>query len=105
MKRQLMVFFLLALPLAGQDAANPLAPKPPVQKLIPLKYADPNTVMNLLRIFEGNIISNTEMHALAVKASPQTMQAIEEAIARLDTPAAAPKDIDLTIHLLVGSDA
>ncbi len=103
MKRQWM-FLLLALPLAAQETAN-LVPKPPVQKLIPLKYADPRTVTDLLRVFDSTIISNTEMHALAVKASPATMQAIEEAVARLDTPAAAPKDIELTIHLLVGTDA
>jgi hypothetical protein len=103
MKRQLMAFLLLALPLAAQEAPKP-APVV-IQKLIPLKYADPQTVQQLLRIFEGNVISNTEMHALAVRATPQSMQAIEEAVARLDTPAAAPKDIDLTIHLLVGSDS
>jgi len=108
MKRQLMAFVLFALPLAAQvePLVNTAKPAPAViQKLIPLKYADPRTIADLLRIFEGSIISNTEMHALAVKASPQTMQAIEEAVARLDTPAAAPKDIDLTIHLLVGSDS
>ncbi len=33
------------------------------------------------------------------------MQAIEEAIARLDTPAYAIKNIDLTMQLVVGSDA
>lgn len=100
MKRKLMFLLLAALPLAAQENV----PKPPVQKLIPLKYADPRTVMDLLRVFDGQIIPNTEMHALAVKATPQSMQAIEEAVARLDTPAAAPKDIELTIHLLVGTD-
>ncbi|HWC97700.1 MAG TPA: hypothetical protein VG456_13140 [Candidatus Sulfopaludibacter sp.] len=101
MKRQLLMLLLLAVPLAAQDA-----PKPPaiIQKLIPLKYADPRTVENMLRVFDAQTISNTELHALAVKASPQTMQSIEEAIARLDTPAAAPKNIDLTIYLVVGSD-
>jgi hypothetical protein len=103
MKRQLLAVLLLALPLAAQD--NPKPAVAVIQKLIPLKYADPRTVTELLRIFDVTIISNTELHALAVKGSPQTMQAVEEAIARIDTPAAAPKDIDLTIHLLVGSDA
>jgi antitoxin component of RelBE/YafQ-DinJ toxin-antitoxin module len=102
MKRRLLAFLLLALPLAAQDTPK-LAP-PMVQKLIPLKYADPRTVSDLLRVFEAQIISNTEMHALAVKATPQTMQAIEEAVARLDTPSAAPKNIELTIYLVVGSD-
>jgi hypothetical protein len=82
--------------------------KPPqpqvIQKLIPIKYADPRTLENLLRPFEASFSSNTELHALIVKATPQTIQAIEEAVARLDTPAAAPKNIELTIDLLIGSD-
>jgi hypothetical protein len=103
MKRRLLAFLLLALPLAAQDAPKPGTP-PQIQKLIPLKYADPRTLFDLLRIFEGSVIPNTELHALAVKASPQNMQAIEDAVARFDTPAAAPKNIELTIHLVVGSD-
>jgi hypothetical protein len=105
MKRQLLALLLLALPLAAQDTATTLVPPPMIQKLIPLKYADPRALYDLLRIFEANIIFNAELHALAVKATPQTMQAVEDAVARLDTPASAPKDIDLTIHLVVGSDS
>lgn len=104
MKRQLLALILLALPLAAQDAASKLEPPPVIQKLIPLKYADPQTLYSLLRIFDASIIPNTELHALAVKAPSQTMQAVEEAIARLDTPAAAAKNIELTIYLVVGSD-
>lgn len=102
MKRHLLTLLLLAVPLAAQDVARP-APAM-IQKLIPLKYADPRTVSEMLRVFEGQVIFNTELHALAVKASPQTMQAIEDAVARLDTPTAAPKNIELTIYQVIGSD-
>lgn len=102
MKRQLFTLLLLAVPLMAQDAPKP-APQM-IQKLIPLKYADPRTLENLLRPFDAAFSSNSELHALVVKATPQTMQAIEEAIARLDAPAAAPKNIELTIDLLIGSD-
>jgi len=105
MKRQLLAFLLLALPVAAQDTAKPPAP-PPIQRVIPLKYADPRMLLSLLmNTFDATFSSNTELHAIAVRSSAQTMQAIEEAIARLDTPAAAPRDIDLTIHLVVGSDS
>ncbi len=104
MIRKLLILSLLALPLAAQEAPKPAQPVQ-IQKLIPLKYADPQTVYGLLRIFDASVVFNTELHALAVKCSPQTMQAVEEAIARLDTPAAAPKDLDLTVHLVVGSDS
>ena len=59
----------------------------------------------ILRIFDASMIPNTAMHALAVTAYPQTMQSIEEAVARLDTPAYATKNIDLTMQLVVGSDS
>jgi hypothetical protein len=101
MKRLILTLMLLTLPLAAQ---NPLVPPGPIQKLIPLKYADPRTVSEMLRVFDIQVIANTELHSLAVKASPQTMQAVEEAIARLDTPSAAPKNIELIIYLVVGAD-
>jgi hypothetical protein len=101
MKRKLLMLLLLAVPLVAQDTLN--QPKL-IQKLIPLKYADPRTVENMLRVFDVQVVSNTELHAMAVKGTPQTIQAVEEAIARLDTPAAAPKNIELTIYLLVGNE-
>jgi hypothetical protein len=104
MKRILLLGALLALPLAAQEK-NPVEPRPPmVQKLFILKYADPRAVESLLRVF-GQAVPNTDLHAIAVTASAPNMPAIEEAIARLDTPPAAPKNIDLTFYLLVGGDA
>jgi hypothetical protein len=102
MKRRLLMLLLLAVPLVAQETPGP--PKL-IQKLIPLKYADPRTVENMLRVFDVQVVSNTELHAMAVKGTPQTIQAVEEAIARLDTPAAAPKNIELTVYLLVGNEA
>jgi hypothetical protein len=104
MKRILLALILLALPLAAQGEKKEEPPRPaPVQKLFVLKYADPRTVADLLRIFNAPINYNGELHTLAVSAMPETMKAIEDAIARLDTPAAAPKNIDLTFHLVVGT--
>lgn len=96
MKRLLLALAAIALPLSAQS--------PVVQKLIPLKYADPRTVADMLRVFDAQVFSNIELHSLAVKASENTMKAVEDAVARLDTPAAAPKNIELTVYLVVGSD-
>ncbi len=104
MKRILMMAILVTLPIAGQEK-KPEEPHPGmVQKLFILKYADPRSVEQLLRVF-GQAQPNVDLHAIAVTASAQNMPAIEEAISRLDTPPAAPKNIDLTFYLLVGSDA
>lgn len=98
MKRLLLNILLLAAPVLAQQSNV-------IQKLIPLKYADPRTVEYMLRVFDAQVVSNTELHTIAVKGTPATVQAVEDAIARLDTPAASPKNIDLTIYLVVGSDS
>ncbi|HEV2444782.1 MAG TPA: secretin N-terminal domain-containing protein, partial [Candidatus Sulfopaludibacter sp.] len=78
--------------------------EPHVQKVFILKYADPRNLAGLLQVFDANVHVNADLHALAVSGSPQTLQAIEEAINKLDTPAAAVKDVVLTMQLVVGTD-
>ena len=102
MKRLIFAIFLLALPLAAQTEAPPHQ----VQKLFVLKYADADNVYNLLRVFPNtNIIPNKEMHTLAIATMSNVMPGIEDAINRLDLPSAAPKNIDLTVYLVIGGEA
>ena len=103
MKRLLLLLALAAMPLAAQDQKEELK-RPQAQKLFVLKYADPNQVGNLLRVFTTNVTPNSAMHALAVSATPEAMVAIEDAIKRLDVPSAAPQNIELTAYMLVGSE-
>ncbi len=107
MRRLLLGLILLTTPVLAQDTTkeNPLVPAPAIQKLFVLKYADPQVLYDMLRIFGANMLPNAQMHALAVSTNAQTMHSIEEAIARLDTPTYATKNIDLTMQLMVGSDA
>jgi hypothetical protein len=108
MKRTLIGFVLAAaLSLAAQDAnkADTAPVKPKVQRLFILKYADPNQLIGLLQVFDANLRQNTEMHALTIEASPEAMHAIEDAIQKLDVPSALPKNIELTVYLLVASDS
>jgi hypothetical protein len=109
MKRAWLVLTLLAMPLAAQEKkveeqAKQASP-PNQQKVFILKYADPENLRQLLSVFGGGFIPNAEMHALAVTAPPSMMQAIEDAITRLDVPSAAPKNFDFTVDLVVGTDA
>jgi len=103
MKRLLLAMLLLAAPIAAQEKTEAPAPAK-VQKLFILKYADPRLVRNLALTFGATAEPNTEMRALAVSATAAQMAAIEEAIARLDTPAAAPKNIELTCYMVIASD-
>jgi hypothetical protein len=90
----------------GSDGAIYLRQKPPepqVQRLFVLKYADPNQMRDLLN-FMGTVRTNTELHAVTVSATANSMAAIEDAIKRLDVPTAAPQNIDLTMYLVAGDD-
>jgi hypothetical protein len=105
MKRLLLALLLTALPLAAQDDKKPEPkPAPTVQRLFMLKYADPQSLANLLRVFHATIMPNQDMRALAVDASVEAMPGIEDAIKRLDIPAAAPTNVDLTVYLVVGHE-
>jgi len=108
MKRLVFALLLIALPLAAQEAqpkAPPAAAVPHVQKLFLLKYADPTHVANLLGVFNASVRPDSDMHALAVlTTSEATMQAIEEAIQRMDVASAASKNIEMTAYLLIGNE-
>lgn len=103
MKRFFLAMLLMALPLAAQEEKKAEA-KPTVQKLFVLKYADPQSVRNLLQVFQASLNANRDLRILAVDASPDTMAVIEDAIKRLDVPSAAPANIDLTVYMVVGHE-
>jgi hypothetical protein len=107
--KRIWIGLLLAagLSLAAQDGkkADTAPKKPQIQRLFILKYADPLQLMDLLRVFDASVRQNAEMHALAIEASPEAMRAIEDAIQKLDVPSAMPKNVEMTVFLLVASDA
>ena len=109
--RALLIALLLMLPLAAQEQKKPESeqparpPAPRVQKLFILKYADPIKIQSLLGVLGAGATANSELHAVAVSATAETMQAVEDAIRRLDVPAAAPQNIELTGYFLVGGDS
>jgi hypothetical protein len=113
MKRALLAVFLTLASLAAQTDKDPEkrqeqdqgnTARKRVQRIFVLKYADPGNMFDLLRVFDANIGINSELHALSVTAPEQTMQALELAINKLDVPAAAVKNIELTMQLVIGSD-
>jgi hypothetical protein len=105
---------LLDLALAGALAAQTAATAPPPaqppdpprqQRVFVLKYADARHVADVLGVFNyGNLRADRDLRVVAVSAPADSMSAIEDAIKRLDVPAAAPKDIDLVVYMIVASD-
>ena len=74
-----------------------------------INHRDVNSLGTVLRPllsgFKGATISgNTEFKTLTVRDFPENLATIEEAIKRLDTPAAPGSNIELHMHILVASN-
>ncbi len=106
--KRILFGLVLAGVLVAQDAAPPPQipkPEPPRQpRVFMLQYADARNVAGVLAVFGYGIKADRDLHVVAVSAPPEAMAAIEDAIKRLDVPAAAPKDIDLVVYMIVASE-
>ena len=102
MKRLCIAVVMSALSLLAQGPAQQR-----VSKLVPVKYADPNSLSNLIRMFGvevqigGQGGFGTPLKVLGIAGSPDAVAAAEAAIHQLDIP---PRNIELTVHFVVGSD-
>jgi hypothetical protein len=108
MKKIWMVLLMALTAMAQQDTRPEKTEKPPkqvVQKLFILKYADPEQLRQLLTVFDASVRQSPELHALTVEATPEAMHAIEDAVQKLDVPSATPKNVEMTLFLLVATDS
>lgn len=79
-------------------------------KVFEARYRDATSLAKVLRQlgsgFKGASISpNTEFKTLTVRDFPENLATIEEALKRLDTPVAAPANIELHMHVLLASNS
>lgn len=97
---------MAALLLAAPVLAQVEPPKPPqrIQKLVTLKYADPQGIQNLIRMFRVDVTINEQLKVIAISGFKEELTAAEEAIKQLDVPSAAQKNIELTVYFVVGTD-
>ncbi len=96
MKRMLLCLAMVVLPVLAQDHTR---------KLITLKYAEPQAVANLIRIFSLDRVEvNNPMKVIAITGQSDLVSAAETAIKQLDIPSAAQKNIELTAYFVVASD-
>jgi len=101
-KRLLLALVLLAAPVMAQAPQE--HPNDRIQKLVTLKYADPQIVRRLLTNFGVEIQADDRMKVIALSGPRSNVTTAEDAIKQLDLPAAAQKDIELTVYFVVGSD-
>jgi hypothetical protein len=77
-------------------------------KLFVVQNRDPNTIAGAVRLlgsgFKGaELNTNQELRTITVRDFPENIAAIEDAIKRLDVPAAPAPDLELKISVLIGS--
>src|SRR6202035_648799 len=77
-------------------------------KIFELHSRDPQVIAASVRLlgsgFKGAALSvNGQLHTITVRDFPENLAAIEEAIKRLDQPAAEAPDVELRIWVLIGS--
>lgn len=78
-------------------------------RIFDVKYREPGSLANVLRQlgsgFKGSgIVSNAEFKTLTVRDFPENIATMEEALKRLDTPAPPRPNIELHMHILIGSN-
>ncbi len=78
-------------------------------KVFEVKYRDAGNLATVLRQlgsgFKGASVSaNSEFKTITVRDFPENLATMEEAIKRLDTPAAPRPNIELHIHVLIASN-
>ena len=96
MKRVCVAVVMSALSLLAQGPEGRQ-----VSKLVTVKYADPNGLYNLIKMFGVDVQVNGPMKVLAIHGFPDSVAAAETAIRQLDI---APRNIELTVYFVVGSD-
>lgn len=99
--KRLILLVVLAVPLLAQPGQDP---NERIQKLVALKYADPQTVSNLLADFGVDRRADHNLKVIALSGRRANVMTAEDAIKQLDVPSAASKDIDLTVYFVVASD-
>jgi len=103
MKRLFVVLLLVATAAVAQETKSELR-----SKVFEIHSRDPRQIADAVRLLgsglgNSGINVNTELKTLTVRDFPENIATIEEAIKRLDQPAAATPDIEFKISVLIGS--
>jgi hypothetical protein len=94
MKRLILAALLIAASIFAQ------APQTGT-KLVTLKYADPQSIISMVRMFGVNIQFNVNMKVMSLTGTPENIAAAEAAIRQLDVE---PKNLELVAYFVVGTN-
>jgi hypothetical protein len=74
-------------------------------KMFSVKNAIPTDTLRALCIFRIEVIPQSALHLVQVRARKEIMAEIEDALKRLDVPPTIAKNVELTAYVLVNGDA
>jgi hypothetical protein len=94
-------------PSPGQAPAQ-AQPKPPPDPTWPtrvysIRYVDYRYIWNLLSPFGVPVYGEPNLNAISVRAPEKLLAAIDDIVKRFDVPGNAPKNVDLTVYVVLGS--
>lgn len=77
-------------------------------KVFMVQHRDPGTLASTIKLlgsgYQGAGMSvNTELRTITIRDFPENIAAIEDALKRLDQPAAQTPDVELRVHVLIGA--
>jgi hypothetical protein len=101
----ILTVLALSVPLGAQQKDGPEPPQEKtVSKIFELKYADVTSVAGVINVFGAQVHVNSGLKIIGVNGTASTVEAIGEAIKKLDVPRPPSKSIDFTAYVLVASD-
>jgi hypothetical protein len=97
-------------PSPAQNQPEGLTERTFKSRVFEVKYRDPDSLLkalyNLGSGFKGSAMSaNSEFRTLTIRDFPENIATVEEALKRLDVPAAPRPNIELHMHVLIASNA
>jgi type II secretory pathway component GspD/PulD (secretin) len=83
-------FFVLLVPASGQEqgATQKTGTTEPVLKIIHVKYVDPHEMTIFLSEYGAKMRSNRQTNTISVVGSEAQVEAVEEALKKVDVPPA-----------------
>ncbi len=96
--KRLIVLSMLAAAALAQDQPKP---SEATQKLVTLRYADPNQVRALLQRYPATINYPGSGRVVALRGTAKEIEVTEDAIKQLDVQ---PKNVELTVYFVIGTN-
>ncbi len=90
---------LLCLPIAFAQTK----PSELTERIYTVRYANVSQLRQLLGVYSGRITLDEHSGVIAVRDTPETLDAIGEVIKRLDVPPAVLQNVEIDVYMLAAS--